>query len=148
MKDTNSRRKQNHKLSLVSLLCALVIQLAYLPFHLVNEEHDGAFGGRMGESTAEAAIADQGHSHSHDPNHDPQEDNHPFHAVEDHRGSELMVPSMSSTFKVAASKAFLTVKTWSPPSLKKLGYVASPATVFSRSIVRFGGCPRGPPATV
>ena len=134
----------------MSLLCVLVLQLAYLPFHLAYEEHDGPFGGRVGNSAAEAAIAahDPRHHHDHDHNHDQKDDNHPFHAVEDHNGSELMVPSMSSTFKVAASKAFLTVKTWSPRSLKKLGYVASPATVFSRSIVRFGGCPRGPPATV
>ena len=132
----------------MSLLCVLVLQLAYLPFHLAYEEHDGPFGGRVGHSAAEAAIAGHGHDSDHDHHHDQKDDNHPFHAVEDHIGSELMVPSVSSTFKVAVSKAFLTAEAWSPPALKKLAYFASPATIFSRSIARFSGCPRGPPATV
>lgn len=143
MRNNHRRRKQNYRLSLMSLLFAMVVQFAYMPFHFAYEEHDGISGALAQEGGADAFVAACIYGHDHG----QPSDGHPCHAVQDH-GGEFMVPSMSSSYKALASDVLLSEEAWFLPSSRVVGW-CRPSKVGSWcSFGGFGGYTRGPPAAV
>lgn len=127
----------------MSLLFAMVIQMAFVPFHLAFDDHDGVSGAVAGESGGDAFVAPCEHGHDHE----QPRDNHPCHAVQDH-GGELMVPSGSSGYKTFASYVLLSEEAWSLPSLRVMGWCRTPEVEAWFSFAGHGGYARGPPAVV
>ena len=143
MRNNHRRRKQNRRLSLMSLLFAMVIQFAYTPFHLAYEEHDGISGALAQSGATDAFVSACIHGHTHD----QPIDSHPCHAVQDH-GGEFRVPSASSSYKALGAYGLLTEHAWFLPSLRVVNWGSAPEAESWRSVAERCSYSRGPPAVV
>jgi hypothetical protein len=99
-----------HSASCLAVLLALLVRIAYVPFHLAVDEHEGQHG--HDSAAAHEALESYDAHPAEAPGHEHAEDvGHPPHAADDHDTELIQVrssPNPAPVFQVAV----LETETW------------------------------------
>lgn len=123
-----SLSRLRHSASRLAVLLALLVRIAYVPYHLAVDEHEGGHGHQAAHShdsaaahqmafeVVESCSAHPAEAHGHEYldgfDHEPAVDGgHPPHAVEDH-DTELMQVRSSVSPAPLIQAALLEAETW------------------------------------